>query len=140
MELQPILFVHHFLLFSLFSSSPLALAFGTAGAIDWRRHGSPPTRTPLFVHLFTLHFACSLHVLFKQMWEASAHTRAGRLLSVCLVDTPVALLDATDDESPAMQMETQLPRSICRRHVCVCVWVCEVYPAGLGLEGSPVAC
>ena len=53
--------------------------------------------------------------------------------------------DRADDESSPMQMETQLPRSICRRGVCVCVRVCvcvcvEVYPAGPWLEGSPVAC
>lgn len=44
--------------------------------------------------------------------------------------------DRADDESSSMQMETQLPRSICRRFVCV--W--RVYPAGHWLEGSPVAC
>lgn len=29
----------------------------------------------LFVHLFTLHFACLLHVPLKQMWEVSARAR-----------------------------------------------------------------
>lgn len=52
--------------------------------------------------------------------------------------------DRADDESSQMQMESQLPRSICRRGVCVsvCAFVCvwRVYPAGPWLEGSPVAC
>lgn len=95
---------------------------GPSTAVDTGLDGSMFAWPSAASSLFRFHFSQRPRCLCISLKASLAHSLARsparrRLLSLRLVDTSV-LDDRADDESSQMQMETQLPRSICRRCEC----------------------